>query len=366
MKKKIIDVLVLLLLVILIAFVLKIIFSKDFYINKDNKFLFSDELSISEIKLFIESYDLFVNSFFNINGFTKLKIEDQDLNIIICKNSFNEFSDKNLIYSTFISQMGKNKKYLQRIINISNLEMIDYRYCYGLNTILLSKNSNLPLDKVSGNFKTNSTNDDDMFSYSNIFKFLILSYHQHIIYNNLSEELKRLFNLKSGIIPYKSKNYSNMMIEYIYSNFIINSIESFYKFILLSNNILDEENNFQNLKDFEKKLVKDKLFLTNKLLIKDEILDLFIKFYQNQKTAYNSFDDFYTDLITENLESNKDELTILKNKFIAKILIEYDFTKLKKFIDILYNKKIDSISKIFEIEFGISFKDFLKTLIEKP
>ncbi len=368
MKKKYISILVLVVLIILIALSIELIFSKNFYINKNNRFFFSSKFSSLQIRQFVKLYSFYINDFFNNNNFTFSKIEEQNLYLIICKDSFNEFSKDNKFLKAFISQLGKDKKYIEKILSISKIENIEYRYCFGLNTILLSNKSfsndkkNKINDKGNGinnnGINNDKINEQDGESIINLYKFLILTYHQHLIYNNLSIDLKTLFDIKSGIIPFNKDKYNDMLIEYIYANFLIDSIESFYQFIFSNENLV-ENMNFNYLKNF---ISKDKTFQSKYLIITDELISNFINSYDKEKILYNSFEDFYVDLITENLVLNEDSKILIQNKFVAKIIKEYGFDKLKKFINTLYNNKIDSITKIFEINFGISFKDFLKII----
>lgn len=363
MKKKYYSIIILAILFILLALSIELIFSKNFYINKNNRFLFSNKFSSFEIRQFIKFYSIYINGFFKNNNFAFSKIEEQNLYLIISKESFDDFQKDNLFLKAFILQLGKNKKYLKRIIDISKIENIEYRYIFGLNSVLINgKGSFSDKNSKIAEVNKNNNNDDNLF-IENLYKYLILTYHQHLIYSNLSDELKTLFDIKSGIIPYKNEKYNEMVVEFNYLKFLINSIESFYRFILSNKNLVDNTD-YHNFKLF---ISKDKTIKDKNLMITDDIIKKFIFLYDSKKNdskkiSYNSFDDFYVDLITENFELNEEIKIIVQNKFIVNIIREYGFVKFKKFIYILYNNKIDGITKIFEISFGLTFKDFLNTL----
>ena len=163
---------------------------------------------------------------------------------------------------------------------------------------------------------------------------LILTFHKHLIYKNLSEKLTEIYNIKSGIKPDYSIDFLEMLNDSQIGCFMIDSIESFFNFNLMVND-------------------KDK-FLIDEIKIKN-----YLTTYNNTKILYKYGEELYIDIITDSLSDEKDVRLNLQNKFIASIIENYGYNKFSNFINYLYNNKIVSFNEIFMDNFGISFKEFI-------
>lgn len=307
MKKILFEITILVILIFIISFILEFFFTKEIYYYKNNRFLFSKSLSKVNINKFKKNYADLVNEFFNINNFYKIKIEEEKLDIIICRNNFDEFSKKNLFFNLYLNSTGRNRKFISRMINISKLNKGSFTYCYGLETILIRKNP---------------------------YVSIILATHNHLIYKNLSNDLKVLFNLRSGLIPNYHINFQDKIIDYYKGLFIVESIESFFEYILTENK-------------------------ADNLLIDEDKIERFINYNENKKIYYDSPSSFYIDLITGNFDKNSELYINLKTNFVSWIIKIFGKDKFLNLIHTLYNERIDNFDTISQINFGISLEILL-------
>lgn len=298
--------------------VIDFFFSKDFFRYRNNRFLFSHSLKISEIRQFIKNYKKEINQFFNDNNLTTKEIEEEELNIIVCDKNFNEFTNKELKFLNFLSYSSKEIKLIKKIIGLMKIDQVPYRYCYGLKTIMYVKNS------------------DYGFIDSN--KNLILPYHYHLIYTNIINSQKLPYDINSGILNNVDKNVKYDIKDYFTGIFIIESVESFYSFVLF------------HLKE-------------NEFLIDENLINKFLSYYENQKTPYDNFEQFYIDFITDSLKLDMDAKIIIQNKFIESLIKNYGLNKLKIFINSLYNSEITSFNETFKKVYNIDFIEFMKKVI---
>lgn len=312
MKKILFEITILFILIFIFSFILEFFFTKELYYYKNNRFLFSKSLLKSEIEQFKKNYVNLVNEFFNINNFYKIKIEEEKLDIIICKNNFDEFSQKNLFFNLYLSSTGKNRKFIERIISISKLNKENFTYCYGLETILIRKNP---------------------------YVSIILAMHNHLIYKKISNELKILFNLRSGLIPNYHLNFQDKIIDYYKGLFIVESIESFFEYILTENNV-------------------------DNLVIDEDKIERFINYAENKKINYDSLSSLFIDLVTENFDKSAELYINLKTNFVSWLIKVFGKDKFLNLIHTLYNEKIDNFDKISEINFGISLENLITKWIE--
>lgn len=316
MKKILKQIIILIVLIFFLSLILEFFFNRDFYINKNNRFLFSKKVNKIEINYFIEKYFSMANAFFQGFKLCHSKIEDDNLNFVLFDNEDGFYdSSKNIYYKLFMDYYRQKKGNIQKLIYSFGIEKEDYKYCYGLDTILIK---------------------------NNYFLSTILAYHKHLIYKNLPDHIKVLFDLESGIKPniLKGYNYSDFMKNYLEIKLLIDSISSFYEYLYW--NIKDDNNKSFNLEEYSKR---------------------FIATNENIKIKYKDYDEFYIDFITDSLDNDEELYGRIKNLLIIKLIELKGINTFQNFIYKIYNEPVYDFELLFEKIFGISLVKFFQLLI---